>query len=43
MTGLGLADYVAVIFYNIIARMNRPNVILNDIAHGLLGASMRQQ
>lgn len=43
MTGLGLAVAIpAVIFYNIIARMNRRTLFLaNDIAHGLLGASMR--
>jgi biopolymer transport protein ExbB len=43
MTGLGLAVAIpAVIFYNIITRMNRRTLhIANDIAHDLLGASMR--
>lgn len=43
MTGLGLAVAIpAVIFYNIITRMNRRTLyIANDIAHGILGASMR--
>ncbi|WP_201558113.1 MotA/TolQ/ExbB proton channel family protein [Psychrobacter sp. 72-O-c] len=43
MTGLGLAVAIpAVIFYNIITRMNRRVLhMANDIAHGLLGESMR--
>ena len=43
MTGLGLAVAIpAVIFYNIITRMNRRTLFLaNDTAHELLGASMR--
>ena len=43
MTALGLAVAIpAVIFYNIITRMNRRTLFLaNDTAHELLGASMR--
>lgn len=43
MTGLGLAVAIpAVIFYNIVTRMNRRTLFLaNDTAHELLGASMR--
>ena len=43
MTGLGLAVAIpAVIFYNVITRMNRRILYrANDIAHGLLGESMR--
>lgn len=43
MTGLGLAVAIpAVIFYNIITRINRRVLhTANDVAHGLLGASMR--
>ena len=43
MTGLGIAVAIpAVIFYNIITRMNRRILhAANDVAHDLLGASMR--